>query len=37
LSAEVKQRVEALPPEELHQLQIDLLRANSLQELGLEG
>jgi hypothetical protein len=36
LSAAVKQRVEALPPEALAQLQIDLLRAQSLKELRLE-
>jgi uncharacterized protein DUF4351 len=36
LSAEVKQRVEALPPDELRQLQLDLLKAQSLKELRLE-
>jgi hypothetical protein len=36
LSAEVKQRVEALPPEELRQLMLDFIKAQSLQELGLE-
>jgi hypothetical protein len=35
LSAEVKQRVEALSPERLAQLQLDLLQAQSLQELRL--
>jgi hypothetical protein len=35
-SAEVKQRVEALAPEALAQLQIDLLRAQSLKELRLQ-
>jgi hypothetical protein len=37
LSPEVKQRVEALSPEGLAQLQLDLLKAQSLKELGLEG
>jgi hypothetical protein len=36
LSPEVKQRVEELAPEELAQLQLDLLKAQSLQELGLQ-
>jgi hypothetical protein len=36
LSAEVKPRVEALPPEELAQLQLDLLKAESLKELHLQ-
>jgi hypothetical protein len=36
LSAEVKQRVEALSPEGLAQLQVDLLQAQSLKELHLE-
>jgi hypothetical protein len=36
LSADVKQRVEALPPEALAQLQLDLLKAQSLKELRLE-
>jgi hypothetical protein len=36
LSATVKQRVEALAPEALAQLQLDLLRAQSLKELHLE-
>jgi flagellar biosynthesis/type III secretory pathway protein FliH len=36
LSAEVKQRVEALSPEGLAQLQIDLLQAQSLKELRLQ-
>ncbi len=36
LSAGVKQRVEALSPEELAQLQTDLLQAQSLKELRLE-
>jgi hypothetical protein len=36
LSADVKQRVEALSPEGLAQLQIDLLKAQSLQELRLQ-
>jgi hypothetical protein len=35
LSAEVKRRVEALSPEELAQLQLDLLQAQSLHELRL--
>jgi hypothetical protein len=37
LSAEVKQQVEALSPRALAQLQIDLLKAQSLAELGLEA
>jgi hypothetical protein len=36
LSADVKQRVEALAPEALAQLQLDLLQAQSLQELRLQ-
>ena len=36
LSATVKQRVEALSPESLHQLVLDLLDAQSLKELHLE-
>jgi len=36
LSPEVKQRVEALSPEELAQLQLDLLKAQSLKELRLD-
>jgi hypothetical protein len=36
LSGEVKQRVEALSPEGLAQLQLDLLKAQSLKELRLE-
>jgi hypothetical protein len=36
LKPEVVQRVEALTPEELRQLQLDVLKANSLKELGLE-
>jgi hypothetical protein len=36
LSAEVKQRVEALSPEEFAQLPLDLLKAKSLKELRLE-
>jgi hypothetical protein len=36
LSAEVKQRVEALAPDALAQLQLDLLKAGSLQELHLQ-
>ena len=36
LSANVKQRVEALSPEGLAQLQIDLLQAQSLKELRLQ-
>jgi hypothetical protein len=36
LSAEAKQRVEALAPEALVQLQLDLLKAQSLKELRLE-
>ena len=35
LSPDVKQRVEALTPERLAQLQLDLLKAQSLQALGL--
>jgi Domain of unknown function (DUF4351) len=36
LGPEAKQRVEALSPADLHQLQIDLLKASSLKELRLE-
>jgi hypothetical protein len=36
LSAEVKQRVEALSPEELRRLTLDLLKAESLKELHLQ-
>jgi hypothetical protein len=36
LSPEVKQRVEALSPEALAQLQLDLLKVQSLQELHLQ-
>jgi hypothetical protein len=36
LSAEVKRRVEALSPDELARLQLDLLQAQSLQELRLQ-
>jgi hypothetical protein len=36
LSAEVKRRVAALSPEALVQLQLDLLKAQSLKELRLE-
>jgi hypothetical protein len=36
LSAQVKQRVEALSPEEVRQLALDLLKAQSLKELRLE-
>jgi hypothetical protein len=36
LSPEVKQRVEALAPEGLAQLLLDLLKAQSLKELRLE-
>jgi hypothetical protein len=36
LSAEVLQRVEALSPEQLRQLQLDLIKAQSLKELQLE-
>jgi hypothetical protein len=36
LSAAVRERVEALSPQELAQLQLDLLKAQSLRELGLE-
>ncbi len=36
LTPAVRQRVEALAPEELRQLQIDLLKAQSLKELRLE-
>jgi hypothetical protein len=37
LSPQAKQRVEALSPEELRQLTLDLLKAQSLTELGLDG
>jgi hypothetical protein len=37
LPPEIKQRVEALSPEELRELQINLLKAESLKELRLEG
>jgi hypothetical protein len=37
LSPEVKQRVEALSPEELRQLTLDFVKAQSLKELRLEG
>ncbi len=37
LSPQVKQRVEALEPDALAQLQLDLLKAQALQELRLEG
>jgi Domain of unknown function (DUF4351) len=37
LAAELKQRVEALSPEELEQLSLDLMKAQSLKELRLEG
>ena len=36
LSAEVKQQVEALSPEALAQLQLDLLKAQALEELRLD-
>jgi hypothetical protein len=36
LSPEVKQRVEALSPEEVWQLALDILKAESLKELRLE-
>ncbi len=36
LSPEVKQRVEALSPEDLRRLTLDLLKAQSLKELRLE-
>ena len=36
LTPAVKLRVEALSPEELRQLQVDILRAQSLKELRLE-
>ena len=36
LSPEVKQRVEALSPDGLAQLQLDLLKAQSLKELRLD-
>jgi len=36
LSAKVKQQVEALSPEALAQLQLDLLKAQALAELRLE-
>lgn len=35
LSAEVRQRVEALAPDRLRAIQLELLKAQSLQELGL--
>ena len=37
LSLQVKQQVEALSGEALAQLQIDLLKAQTLEELGLDG
>jgi hypothetical protein len=37
LTPEVKQRVEALSPQELEQLALDLIKAQSLKELRLEG
>ncbi len=37
LSLEVKQQVESLSGEALAQLQIDLLKAQTLKELGLDG
>jgi hypothetical protein len=37
LTPKVKQQVEALSPEALAQLQLDLLEAKALEELGLEG
>ncbi len=37
VSAAVKERVEALSPEELRQVQIDILKAESLKDLRLEG
>jgi hypothetical protein len=37
LSPEVKRRVEALSPERLRQLLLDLLKSQSLQELHLEN
>ena len=36
LPPEVKQRVEGLPPENLRQLAVDLIKAQSLKELRLE-
>jgi hypothetical protein len=36
LTSEVKQRVEALSPEQLHQLLLDFVKAQSLRELHLE-
>jgi hypothetical protein len=36
LSSEVKQRVERLTPEALRQVQVAILKAESLEELGLE-
>jgi hypothetical protein len=36
LSAAVKQRVESLTPEALRQMQVAILKAESLKELGLE-
>jgi hypothetical protein len=36
LSAEVKQRLDALSPEELRQLLLDLLKSQSLEELHLD-
>ena len=36
LSQDVTQRLEALPPEELRQLALNLLKASSLKELRLE-
>jgi hypothetical protein len=36
LSAKLKQQLEALSPEALAQLQLDLLKAQTLEELGLD-
>ena len=36
LPVEVKRRVEALPPDDLRRLQLDLLQPKSLKELGLQ-
>jgi hypothetical protein len=36
LAAEIKQKVEALSPEQLQRVLLDLIKAQSLQELGLQ-
>jgi Domain of unknown function (DUF4351) len=37
LPPEIKSRVEALSPQQLEQLGLDLIKAQSLEELGLQG